>query len=94
LEDHALTSTDHVSTAPGPFTLLMNQNSALVDALAQARRERTEEVGAIRAEADAELARLRKENSDLRKRVDKQWEMEPRRSWYPNNASKCAESAG
>jgi hypothetical protein len=58
------------------ITVLMNQNTALVDALAHARRERTEEVAAIRGEAGTELARLRKENSELRERIDMQWEME------------------
>lgn len=58
------------------ITFLMNQNTALVEALAHARRERTEEVAAIRAEDGAEIATPRKENADLRERINQQWEME------------------
>jgi len=55
---------------------LRGQNTSLVAALAEARRERADEVAAIRTERDAENARLRKENTELRDRIDKQWEME------------------
>ncbi len=58
------------------ITFLMTQNTALVEALTQARRERTEEVAAIRAEDGAEIAALRKENAELRERISQQWEME------------------
>ncbi len=58
------------------ITMLMTQNTGLVEALAQARRERAEEVAAIRGERDAEVGRLRTENTELRDRIDKQWEME------------------
>jgi hypothetical protein len=58
------------------ITFLMTQNTTLVEALTQARRERADEVAAIRADKDAEIATLRKENFELRDRIDKQWEME------------------
>ncbi len=58
------------------ITMLMTQNTGLVEALTQARRERAEEVAAIRAERDTEVGRLRTENTELRDRIDKQWEME------------------
>jgi hypothetical protein len=59
---------------------LRAQNTALVGALGEARRERSEEVAAVRAENGAEIAALRKENSALRERVNKQWEMEDNRA--------------
>jgi hypothetical protein len=55
---------------------LRAQNTALVQALGDARRERSEEVAGVRAESGAEIAALRKENAALRERVNKQWEME------------------
>ncbi len=58
------------------IAVLMTQNTNLVDALAQARRERAEEILALRTERDAQNAQLRKENEELRARIDKQWEME------------------
>ncbi len=58
------------------ITDLRTQNIALVDALTDGRRERAEEVAAIRAESGAEIVALRKENAELRERISKQWEME------------------
>jgi hypothetical protein len=58
------------------ITFLMAQNTAPVEALAQARRERSEEVAILRAENGSEIATLRKENAELRERIDKQWQME------------------
>jgi hypothetical protein len=58
------------------ITFLMTQNTTLVDALAHARRERADEVAALQADKDTEIAALRKENAELRERIDKQWEME------------------
>lgn len=58
------------------ITMLMTQNTGLIEALAQARRERAEEVAAIRAERDAEVGTHRKESAELRDRIDKQWELE------------------
>src|SRR5258708_10533667 len=46
------------------ITFLMTQNTTLVEALAQGRQERSEEVAAIRAENGAEIATLRKENAE------------------------------
>jgi hypothetical protein len=53
-----------------------DENTTLVEALAQARRERSEEVATLRAENGSEIATLRKENAELRERIDKQWQME------------------
>jgi hypothetical protein len=58
------------------ITFLMTQNTTLVEALTQTRRERAEEVAAVRAERESEVTTLRKENAELRERIDKQWEME------------------
>src|SRR5258708_33565440 len=46
------------------ITFLMAQNTTLVEALAQARRERSEEVAALRAENGAEIATLREEDAE------------------------------
>src|SRR6266511_2099701 len=58
------------------ITDLRTQNIALVDALTEVRRDRTEEVAAIRTESGAEITALRKENAEPRERISKQWEME------------------
>src|SRR6266511_449541 len=47
------------------ITFLMAQNTTLVEALAQARQERSEEVAVLRAENGSEIAMLRKENAEL-----------------------------
>src|SRR5258708_40259856 len=45
------------------ITFLMAQNTTLVEALTQARRERADEVAAIRAESSTEIVTLREENA-------------------------------